>query len=88
MPGCGGRRSAARTLSLSLSPVIVGSALAWCQGAAIAWAPLLAAALCALLIQAGTNLFNDAYDAERGNDGLIASDRCVSLRPGWRPPRR
>ncbi len=66
-----------RTLSLSLTPVIVGSALAWYEGAAIAWAPLLVAALCALLIQAGTNLFNDASDAERGNDG---PDRVGPLR--------
>jgi len=66
-----------RTLSLSITPVIVGSTLAWYQGAAIAWAPLLVAALCALLIQAGTNLFNDASDAERGNDG---ADRVGPLR--------
>ena len=58
-----------RTLSLSAIPVLVGSALAWSEGAAIAWPPLVVALLCALLIQAGTNLFNDVGDALRGNDG-------------------
>ena len=58
-----------RTLSLSAVPVLVGSALAWAEGAAIAWPPLAVALVCALLIQAGTNLFNDVGDALRGNDG-------------------
>ncbi|KAA3655022.1 MAG: 1,4-dihydroxy-2-naphthoate polyprenyltransferase [Proteobacteria bacterium] len=58
-----------RTLSLSAIPVVAGSALAWHEGAGIAWLPLIVALLCALLIQAGTNLFNDVGDALRGNDG-------------------
>lgn len=58
-----------RTLTLALVPVVVGTALALHDGAdfsALVFAVTLA---CALLIQAGTNVFNDAYDAERGNDG-------------------
>ncbi|MDY0011874.1 MAG: 1,4-dihydroxy-2-naphthoate octaprenyltransferase [Rhodocyclaceae bacterium] len=58
-----------RTLSLAAMPVLVGSALAWRQGAPLAWLPLAVALLCALLIQAGTNLYNDAGDFLRGNDG-------------------
>jgi len=58
-----------RTLSLSAIPVLVGTTLAWYEGAAMAWTPFLVALMCALLIQAGTNLFNDAGDALRGNDG-------------------
>ncbi len=58
-----------RTLSLSAIPVLVGSALAWAEGAATAWPPFIVALLCAVLIQAGTNLFNDVGDALRGNDG-------------------
>ncbi len=58
-----------RTLSLSAIPVLAGSALAWHEAASVAWLPLLIALLCALLIQAGTNLFNDVGDALRGNDG-------------------
>jgi 1,4-dihydroxy-2-naphthoate octaprenyltransferase len=72
-----------RTLSISVTPVAVGSALAMAEGAAIAWLPMLAALLCALLIQIGTNLHNDAVDFERGTDG---PDRLGPLRvtaAGW-----
>jgi len=56
-----------RTLPAAVAPVLVGSALAWHDGA---WhAP--AAALClgfALLVQIGTNFANDYYDFIRGAD--------------------
>jgi len=58
-----------RTLPLALIPVLVGSALAWNQGEPARLGIVVLTALCAVLIQAGTNLFNDASDAERGNDG-------------------
>ncbi|MEE4184879.1 MAG: 1,4-dihydroxy-2-naphthoate octaprenyltransferase, partial [Gammaproteobacteria bacterium] len=71
------RRSAAvwwlgirpQTLTLALTPVVVGSALAWSEGAAIHALAFLGALLCAALIQVGTNLLNDAGDAARGGDG-------------------
>lgn len=72
-----------RTLSISATPVLVGTALALAQGAILAWGPLLAALCCALLIQVGTNLHNDAADHERGND---QADRIGPLRvtaAGW-----
>jgi len=50
-------------------PVVVGSALAWHDGAAFSVTVFLVALVCALLIQAATNLFNDAADAASGNDG-------------------
>jgi 1,4-dihydroxy-2-naphthoate polyprenyltransferase len=58
-----------RTLSLSAMPVLAGSALAWKEGAPFVWATLAVALFCALAIQAGTNLYNDANDFLRGNDG-------------------
>jgi 1,4-dihydroxy-2-naphthoate octaprenyltransferase len=75
-----------RTLSISVTPVVLGTAIAWSEGAAHAWLPALAALLCALLIQAGTNLHNDAADFERGND---TPERVGPLRvtaAGWAPP--
>ena len=51
-----------KTLSVSLSPVLVGSAIAWHDSGALLWLPLLAAALGAAFIQIGTNLFNDVGD--------------------------
>ncbi len=72
-----------RTLPLAASPVLVGIALAWAEGAAPRWLAALATLLAALLIQIGTNLHNDAADHERGNDG---ADRLGPLRvtaAGW-----
>ena len=57
-----------KTLSVSLSPVIVGTAIAWHDSGQILWLPLLAAALGAAFIQIGTNLFNDVGDFLRGTD--------------------
>jgi 1,4-dihydroxy-2-naphthoate octaprenyltransferase len=66
--------------------VLVGTALALAEGAALAWLPMLAALCCAVLIQVGTNLHNDAADFERGND---QPDRIGPLRvtaAGWASP--
>lgn len=58
-----------RTLTLAAVPVAVGAALAWGNGARPDWITFLATLACAVLIQVGTNLFNDANDGERGADG-------------------
>jgi 1,4-dihydroxy-2-naphthoate octaprenyltransferase len=58
-----------RTLTMALVPVLLGTALAWQDGARLDVLPFAVALLTALLIQAGTNLFNDAADAQSGNDG-------------------
>lgn len=76
-----------RTLPLAAAPVLVGSALAWAEGHAPHWFAAIAALLAALLIQAGTNLHNDAADHERGND---QPDRLGPLRvtaAGWASAR-
>lgn len=58
-----------RTLTMAAVPIIVGATLAWAQGAAPDWVTFAMTLLCAVLIQIGTNLFNDANDGERGADG-------------------
>ena len=58
-----------RTLSLSITPVIVGAALAWAADRKIAGLAVLAALLGAIFIHLGTNLHNDAIDSERGDVG-------------------
>ena len=50
-------------------PVAVGAVLAWARGADPDWITFIATLACAVLIQIGTNLFNDANDGERGADG-------------------
>ncbi len=57
-----------KTLPLAFTPVLVGTALAWAEAGAFAWGPALAALVAAALIQAATNLYNDAADFERGAD--------------------
>lgn len=57
-----------KTLSVALTPVLVGGALAWVQDSALSWTVLGMALLAALLIQIGVNLHNDAADYERGAD--------------------
>lgn len=72
-----------RTLPLAASPVLVGIALAWAEEAAPHWWVALTTLAAALLIQIGTNLYNDAADHERGND---RADRLGPLRvtaAGW-----
>lgn len=75
-----------RTLSMAATPVVLGSALAWADGAAPLWSLFLVTLLCALLIQIGTNLHNDVADFERGAD---RPDRIGPLRvtaAGWATP--
>ncbi|PKO87372.1 MAG: 1,4-dihydroxy-2-naphthoate octaprenyltransferase [Betaproteobacteria bacterium HGW-Betaproteobacteria-12] len=75
-----------KTLSVSLSPVVVGSAVAWHDNGALLWLPLLAAALGAAFIQIGTNLFNDVGDFLRGTDtpGRLGPKRATA--EGWLTP--
>ncbi len=71
---------------MAVTPVLVGSALAWSEGAAPRWLVFLATLACAVLIQVGTNLQNDVADFERGND---RPDRTGPLRvtaAGWASP--
>jgi 1,4-dihydroxy-2-naphthoate polyprenyltransferase len=58
-----------RTLGLSVSPVVVGAAVAWAAQQSLRWPAVVAALLGSMCIQLGTNLHNDAADSERGADG-------------------
>jgi 1,4-dihydroxy-2-naphthoate octaprenyltransferase len=58
-----------RTLSLSMTPVVVGAALAWAADGRIDGPAVVAALVGGMFIQIGTNLHNDAADSERGGDG-------------------
>jgi len=58
------------TLPVGVVPVLVGAAVAWAAsgGAGFRALPVLLALACALLLQVGTNLANDVFDAEKGAD--------------------
>ena len=66
-----------RTLVLSMTPVLVGAALAWAIDEKFYALAVLAALAGSMFIQLGTNLHNDAIDSERGGDG---PDRVGPLR--------
>jgi 1,4-dihydroxy-2-naphthoate octaprenyltransferase len=75
-----------KTLSVSLSPVLVGTAVAWHDSATLLWLPLLAAALGAACIQIGTNLFNDVGDFLRGTDTPERLGPKRATAEGWLTP--
>jgi 1,4-dihydroxy-2-naphthoate octaprenyltransferase len=74
------------TLSIAVVPVLVAMALARHDAGAFAWQVALAALVAAILIQIGTNLFNDVGDYERGADGTdrLGPPRATSM--GWLTP--
>ena len=73
------------TLTIAIVPVLVGTALAWHEGAAIQWLAAAVALCAAVLIQIGTNLYNDVGDFERGADRAdrLGPPRATSM--GWLP---
>ena len=75
-----------KTLSVSLSPVLVGTAIAWHDSGTLLWLPLLTAALGAAFIQIGTNLFNDVGDFLRGTDTPARLGPKRATAEGWLTP--
>lgn len=75
-----------KTLTVSLSPVLVGTAVAWHERGQLLLGPLLAALFGAIFIQIGTNLFNDVGDFLRGTDtpGRLGPRRATA--EGWLSP--
>jgi len=77
-----------KTLSLSLIPVIVGTALAYADIGSIAWLPVWGAMLAAIFIQIGTNLHNDVVDFEQGTDTQERLGPLRATAQGWIAPQR
>lgn len=57
-----------KTLTIALSPVLVGTALAWAEQGHVNLLTMAFALMGAMLIQAGTNLHNDSADYRKGTD--------------------
>ncbi len=72
-----------KTLGIAVVPVVVGSALAWSEGITPDWPVALTALVAALLIQIGTNLYNDAADFERGADTPDRLGPARATAQGW-----
>ena len=76
-----------QTLTAGVAPVLVGSALAVADGV-FSPGPALAALVGALLIQIGTNLFNDWADFVRGADGPDRLGPARATAQGWLTERQ
>ena len=76
-----------KTLSVSLAPVLVGTAIAWQTQHSLQWLPFLAAMLGATFIQIGTNLFNDVGDFLRGTDQPGRAGPARATAEGWLTPQ-
>ncbi|MBK1733762.1 1,4-dihydroxy-2-naphthoate octaprenyltransferase [Halorhodospira abdelmalekii] len=77
-----------RTLPLSLSPVLAGSAVGWVESGVLRLDVTLVAALVIAIIQIGTNLQNDAADTLNATDqaGRVGPLRVTER--GWLTPRQ
>ena len=74
-----------KTLPASISPVIVGCAVAYRDGV-FQWIPALLCLLVALFAQIASNFANDYYDFKKGADGedRLGPERAVAQ--GWVSP--
>jgi len=77
-----------KTLTLAITPVLAGNALAFAQQGTLESLPIILTLIAAICVQIGTNLYNDAADFERGVDqpNRLGPARVVAsgLLPAWR----
>jgi len=78
-----------RTLPAAGSPVLIGWAIAWANGA-FAWVPALVILVCALLLQMLANVVNDVADFQKGTDKSgrlgpvrVTQSGLLSVRQVW-----
>lgn len=72
-----------KTLSASVVPVVVGSALVWSVGEKPKLCITLLALFSAIFIQIGTNFINDALDFIKGADGANRLGEARATQQGW-----
>ncbi|NGX57351.1 MAG: 1,4-dihydroxy-2-naphthoate octaprenyltransferase [Chlamydiae bacterium] len=72
-----------KTLTVAFIAVLVGSALAWSTDVTFNWFIAVLALICALLIQIGANLINDAADFKSGADTEERMGFPRATQMGW-----
>ncbi|MCW8861000.1 MAG: 1,4-dihydroxy-2-naphthoate polyprenyltransferase [Rhodospirillales bacterium] len=77
-----------KTLSIAVTPVIVGSAVAYAETGQLNGTIAAAALIGGLLIQSGTNLHNDAADFHRGADTPERTGPRRITAQGWASARQ
>ncbi len=73
----------AESLTVAAMPVAVGGAMSWAHHGVFHFWLWLGCLLGAVLLLAGTNLWNDVYDQERGNDPIMPGAPLRVLTQGW-----
>jgi 1,4-dihydroxy-2-naphthoate octaprenyltransferase len=76
-----------KTLPAAVSPVLVGSAVAWADQC-FRWHLTLVALVCAVLIQIVANFVNEVYDFNKGADTAERLGPLRMVAAGIIPPRR
>ena len=76
-----------QTLTASLAPVAVGTALAFKDGT-VNWPIAITALLGAIMIQVGTNFFNDYSDFKKGADTEDRLGPARATQKGWVSPKQ
>lgn len=77
-----------RTLTIAVAPVLAGTVLSYAQAHVFTAWVLAATLVGALLIQAGTNLWNDVADALNGGDQPMRQGPPRLTALGWASPER
>lgn len=72
-----------KTLTATLVPIVVATALVGSSGITIKWWVSFFALLSALFIQIGTNFFNDAIDFKKGADSASRLGPSRATQKGW-----
>jgi 1,4-dihydroxy-2-naphthoate polyprenyltransferase len=75
-----------KTLPAAVAPVVIGTAIAFTDGKGHPLSALLAA-ICALLIQIGTNYANDYFDYVKGTDAPSRLGPTRATAAGWVTPQ-
>lgn len=77
-----------KTLSISITPVLLGSALAWQAHHSFSLLTFISILISATAIQIGTNLYNDAADFEKGADTEQRLGFRRAAQQGWLSARQ
>lgn len=76
-----------RTLTATLAPILVGSALAFRHNGYVSWLLVGCALLCTLCLQIATNLVNDVSDFKKGTDTPDRLGPARATAQGWLTPQ-
>lgn len=76
-----------RTLTATVAPVFVGTALAWRHSDELSWYLVACALICTLCLQITTNLVNDVADFKKGTDTPDRLGPPRAAANGWLSPK-